>query len=269
MCLILLAHRVHPRYPLVIAANRDEFHARPTASSHFWQVPGGILAGRDLEAGGTWLGLNSRGRFAAITNVSEKAEDGSWLSRGDLVQQFLAGEASTPAFAEGIDGRHYRGFNLLLWDGDALAYTSNRGTPETLQPGIYGLANAGLGEDRFKVGRGTDTLAAAIDTAADDDALISALLSLLSDRTPPEAPERRRVPGMSDAMQRALGACFIVGESYGTRASTVVLLDHSRGTMIEQVYAPAGALAGVSHHSLSLGPGQRDVLDSSGRRGAG
>lgn len=268
MCLILLAHRVHPDYPLIIAANRDEFHARPTASSHFWQVPGGVLAGRDLEAGGTWLGIDHRGRFAAVTNVSEEAQDGRWLSRGDLVQAFLAGDASAMAFASGIQGARYRGFNLLLWDSRALAYTSNRGHPQTLPPGIHGLANAGLGENRFKVQRATDALTAAIAAATDDDSLIHALSELLSDRTTPSVAERRRAPGMSDAMQRALGACFIVGDTYGTRASTIVLLDHRRATMVEQVYAPAGAPAGLSRHRLSFTPKARDGLDSQGQREA-
>ena len=252
MCLILIAHRVHPRYPLVVAANRDEFHARPTASSHFWQVPGGTLAGRDLEAGGTWLGLNSRGGFAAITNISEQHKEGNWLSRGELVQQFLGGDTSATAFPPTVQGQRYRGFNLLLWDGKALTYTSNRGGLETLAPGVYGLANDRLNESRFKVQRGTDALTAAIDTAPEDDALFDALFSILSDPTPPATPERRRVAGMSEAMQQALGACFIVGDTYGTRASTAVLLNDVKATMIERVYAPSGMPAGVSQHSLSL-----------------
>ncbi|MFN2327340.1 MAG: NRDE family protein [Chromatocurvus sp.] len=255
MCLILVAHRVHPVNSLVIAANRDEFHARPTASSHFWQVPDGILAGRDLEAGGTWLGLGRHGQFAAVTNVSEAHEDGQWLSRGDLVQQFLAQEDSAVAFAAGIQGQKYRGFNLLLWDGNSLTYTSNRGgAAETLPPGIYGLANDSLGESRFKVQRGTEALAAATTGSTDDDALVDALFSLLSDTTAPTTPERRRVPGMSAAMQRALGACFIVGEAYGTRASTVVLLHAGGGSLIERVYAPAGIPAGTSHHRVAFTP---------------
>lgn len=260
MCLILVAHQVHPVYPLVVAANRDEFHARPTASSHFWQVPDGILAGRDLEAGGTWLGLGRRGQFAAVTNVSEAHEDGQWLSRGDLVQQFLAQKGSAVAFAAGIQGQKYRGFNLLLWDGNSLTYTSNRGgAPETLAPGIYGLANDSLGESRFKVQRGTEALAAAMASARDDDALVDALFSLLSDRTAPTTAERRRVPGMSAAMLRALGACFIVGEAYGTRASTLVLLTAGGGSMIERVYAPAGIAAGTSHHRVAFTPGSASL----------
>lgn len=255
MCLILLAHRVHPAYPLVVAANRDEFHARPAASSHFWRLPGGILAGRDLEAGGTWLGVNSAGCFAAITNVSEGHADGDWLSRGDLVQQFLAGEDSADSFASLVDGQCYRGFNLLLWDRATLVYTTNRGESEALPPGIYGLANGGLDEGRFKVRRGTAALAAALDSAVDDNDLASALVAALSDHTPPPSPEPRRVPGMSDSMLQALGACFIEGDTYGTRASTVVLLNDHRGTMLEKVYAPGGVLAGTSHHHLAFGPG--------------
>lgn len=255
MCLILVAHQVHPVYPLVVAANRDEFHARPTASSHFWRVPDGILAGRDLKAGGTWLGLGRGGQFAAVTNVSEAHEDGQWLSRGDLVQQFLAQDDSAVAFPASIQVRNYRGFNLLLWDGNSLTYTSNRGgAPETLPPGIYGLANDSLGESRFKVQRGTEALKAAMTSAGDDDALVDALFTLLSDRTVPTTAERRRVPGMSDAMQRALGACFIVGEAYGTRASTAVLLSAGGGSMIERVYAPSGIPAGTSHHRVTFTP---------------
>lgn len=239
----------------MVAANRDEFHARPTASSHFWRVPDGILAGRDLEAGGTWLGLDSHGRFAAVTNVSEAREYGQWLSRGDLVQQFLGQDKSAAAFATGIQGQQYRGFNLLLWDGNSLIYASNRGgEPEALPPGVYGLANDRLGESRFKVQRGTEALAAATTSATNDDALLDVLFSLLSDRTVPTTPERRRGPDMSAAMQRALGACFIVGEAYGTRASTVVLLSADGGSMIEHVYAPAGIPAGTSQHRVAFRP---------------
>jgi len=275
MCLILFAHRIHPVYSLVVAANRDEFHARPTASSHFWQEPDDILAGRDLEAGGTWMGLGRRGQFAAVTNVSGAYEDGQWLSRGDLVQQFLAQDNAAVTFAAGIQEKNYRGFNLLLWDGNSLIYTSNRGgAAETLAPGIYGLANDSLGENRFKVQRGTEALAAATTSATDDDALVGALFALLSDRTTPTTPERRRVPDMSADMQRALGACFIVGQAYGTRASTLAFLTASEGSMIEQVYTPAGIPAGTSHHRMAFTPDsdgstQRSFTDCCESRRAG
>ena len=253
MCLILIAHRVHPRLPLVVAANRDEFHARPSASSHFWQEPVGMLAGRDLQAGGTWLGVNRSGCFAAITNVSEIHAEGHWLSRGDLVRQFL--DSATPAtvFADTIAPQHYRGFNLLMWDGHALTYSSNRSLAETLRPGIYGLANAGLNESRFKVWRGSRAMQAALSGAQKKNGnLVDSLFSLLSDPTPSTTPEPRRIPGMSDATQRALSACFITGDEYGTRASSVVLLGPDECLFSERVYAPRGMLLGQSQHTLAL-----------------
>lgn len=263
MCLILVAHRVHPKYPLVVAANRDEFHSRPTASSHFWQLPEGILAGRDLQAGGTWLGLDRRGRFAAVTNVSESRNEENYASRGDLVEQFLRQDTSASAFYAGIQQDNYRGFNLLLWDGESLDYTSNRGgVTETLAPGVYGLANDRLGERRFKVTRGVDALTAAMASKSEESALVDALFAVLSDQTPPATAEQRRVSGLSDAMQQALGACFIAGETYGTRASTVVLLGPGSGHMIERVYAPEGTPAGVSQHHLVLQNQHERLRDS-------
>lgn len=249
MCLILFAAGMHPDYPLIVAANRDEFHARPTASSHVWQVPDGILAGRDLQAGGTWLGVNRRGQFAAITNVSERVQDGDWLSRGDLVKQFLGGANAAVDFAAGIAGERYRGFNLLLRDGDALVHASNRGDTGVLADGIHGIANADLGEDRFKVRRGTEGIAAALESTRDDDALVRALFAMLTDRTPPPMPERHAA-GLSASEQQALGACFIVGRDYGTRASTLVLIGEHGARVIERIHGPMGADAGCSEHSL-------------------
>ena len=157
MCLVLFAYDPASDHPLVVAANRDEFYARPAKSAHFWEDRPDILAGRDLTAGGTWLGVSRSGRFATVTNFAE--EDGpadAPLSRGRLPERFLAGSDSAHHFAHHLDGAGYRGFNLLLWDGSALVYTSNRGHSEDLEPGIYGLANAELGADWPKVRRGRE-----------------------------------------------------------------------------------------------------------------
>lgn len=253
MCLVLFAYDPASDHPLVVAANRDEFYARPARSAHFWEDRPEILAGRDLSAGGTWLGVSRSGRFATVTNFAE--EDGpadAPLSRGRLPELFLAGTESAHHFAHHIDGGAYRGFNLLLWDGSALVYTSNRGHSEDLAPGIYGLANAELGADWPKVRRGRAALAAAIARGARPGELIE----LLADRTvPPDHELPRR--GRPIELERRVGACFIVGDDYGTRASTAVVFRRpTNGTptvsFVEQEYGPGGSIGKRSSFSIDL-----------------
>lgn len=142
MCLILLAWRVDPARPLIVAANRDEFHARAAEPAHFWKDPPGILAGRDLEAGGTWMGVSRSGRFAAVTNYKGGRDPGAKESRGALVTRFLLQELSAEESISKVTPSHYSGFNLLLCDGEELWWLSNRdGAPQRLEPGIYGLGN--------------------------------------------------------------------------------------------------------------------------------
>ena len=144
MCLIVLAWRVRPDYPLVVAANRDEFHARPAERARFWQDPPAILAGRDLEAKGTWMGVSRSGRFAAVTNYRGGRDANAKESRGALVTGFLATDSSAKAFAAKTEKTKdgYSGFNLLVADRDELWWLSNRdGGLRRLQPGFYGLGN--------------------------------------------------------------------------------------------------------------------------------
>ena len=143
MCLILVAWRKSESNPLVVAANRDEFHGRPAAPAAFWEDRPGILAGRDLEARGTWMGVSRGGKFAAVTNYRGAREPRAAESRGALVARFLEnGEAAAP-YVDKIRGSAYSGFNLLACDGEELWWTSNRGgQPRRLAPGIYGLGNA-------------------------------------------------------------------------------------------------------------------------------
>ena len=139
MCLILVAWRVHEQYPLIVAANRDEFHGRPAARAAFWDDKPEVLAGRDLQARGTWMGVSRGGRFAAVTNYRGGTEPGAAESRGALVTRFLDG-VSVPQLAERKAA--YSGFNLLAADGAALWWLSNRdGAPRRLEPGWYGLGN--------------------------------------------------------------------------------------------------------------------------------
>jgi uncharacterized protein with NRDE domain len=144
MCLILLAWRVHPEYPLIVAANRDEFHARPATPAAFWSDQPSILAGRDLEAGGTWMGVSRSGKFAAVTNYRGATEPRAAESRGALVTRFLQGDQPAAAYVASVakTAAAYSGFNLLAADGEALWWMSNRGgEPRSLEAGIHGLGN--------------------------------------------------------------------------------------------------------------------------------
>jgi uncharacterized protein with NRDE domain len=142
MCLIVLAWRLRPDLPLIVAANRDEFHARPAAPAAFWEDQPEILAGRDLEARGTWMGVSRSGRFAAVTNFRGGQEPRAIESRGALVSRFLGNGEDPDAYVRGLKKNLYSGFNLLVADGEELWSVSNRdGEPRRLEPGIYGLGN--------------------------------------------------------------------------------------------------------------------------------
>ena len=176
MCLILAAWRVHPEFPLVVAANRDEFHARPAARAAFWDDRPAILAGRDLEAKGTWLGVSRSGRFAAVTNYRGGREAGAIESRGFLVSRFLEGGATSGEYIGEVAGRgaRYSGFNLLAEDGEELWWCSNRDSgPRRLEPGIYGLGNFLL--DTPEVAEPKAQFALAIDPAPAVESLFSVL----------------------------------------------------------------------------------------------
>lgn len=222
MCLILLAHGAHPDYPLVIAANRDEYYRRPTAKAAFWQDYPHILAGRDLECMGTWLGVTRQGRFAAITNFRDPRERKiDAPSRGTLVSEFLASKREPREYLEEVAARasDYKGFNLLVGDIDNVFYFSSRaGQVQEVSPGIHGLSNHLLDTPWPKVARGKLRLRAAL---ADEPSLES-LLDLLHDREPAAETELPDT-GIGTPMERVLSPALIVSPQYGTRASTAVL----------------------------------------------
>lgn len=238
MCLILFGYRVRADAPLVVAANRDEFYARPTEAARFWRDEPTILAGRDLEAGGTWLGVDARGRFAAVTNYREEppAEKPPG-SRGELTTGFLKGDAPAVDYARGIAADRFRGFSLLLFDGQALVCVSNRSGLEIVEPGVHGLANVELDCDWPKVRRGRMFL----DRLLHQDAppTPDALLELLGDRTLPddeELPQR----GLEIEFERRTAPCFIASENYGTRASTALVLGPATATFSEHSFGSNG-----------------------------
>jgi len=248
MCLILLAWRAREDYPLVLAANRDEFYRRPSAPAQFWDDEPGVLGGRDLEKGGTWLAVSRSGRLAAVTNYRDgRGRRAAPRSRGELVASFVAGTDAPDRYVAGLaaSAADYDGFNLLvgsLWDG--IAYYSNRGgAPHQLQPGVHGLSNHLLNSPWPKVERGKAGLLDLL--AAPAGELVPALFSLLEDQTP--APDDLLPDtGVGHAWERVLSTAFIRSADYGTRCTTVILAD------------AAGQVRFIEHtHALGLTGAQR------------
>jgi uncharacterized protein with NRDE domain len=253
MCLALIALHAHPRYPLVIAANRDEFHARAADPAHWWTHE--MLAGRDRVAGGTWFGVTRAGRWALITNFREgAARDASAPSRGGLVTGALNGAETALAFTAraSVDGQRFHGFNLLVGDGATGAYASNRASGGlALAHGIVGLSNHLLDTPWPKVVRGKANLAAAL--ARDDDPL-AATFELLSDRQQASAAALPAT-GVSPHWERILSPTFIVSAEYGTRCSTVMTIDGSgMARFVERSFDASGMTTGEVAHLFRIEP---------------
>jgi uncharacterized protein with NRDE domain len=238
MCLIFLAHRVHPRYPLVLAANRDEFYQRPTAPAAFWESEPQLLAGRDLKSGGTWLGISRTGRIAALSNFRDPANiRDNTPSRGDLVTDYLLGDTPPAEYLALLQQRsqNYNGFNIIFGDLENIFFHSNRGkVAPLLQPGIHGLSNHLLDTDWPKVRHGKNTLAEILAHGKEPD--IEEIFTLLGDRT---TPDDSLLPdtGVGLETERLLAPLFITGPTYGTRSSSILLINHAAEvTFIERTY---------------------------------
>jgi uncharacterized protein with NRDE domain len=244
MCVLFIAWQSHPRFPVVLAANRDEFRARPTAPLGPWPGRPDVLGGRDLKEGGSWLAASHGGRFAAVTNFRQVPPAPARHSRGALVGDFVCGAASPADFSAHIAaaGAAYGGFNLFVGDGTSLWYVSNRGAgPRQLAPGLYGLSNGLLDDDWPKMRRGRAALAALL---ADDLIHEEALFDLLADRTPADDHELPDT-GVGLHLERTLSSIFIAGDDYGTRSSTVLLIDAQGGVrMHERRWGANGVPAG-------------------------
>jgi uncharacterized protein with NRDE domain len=246
MCLIVLAWQAHADYPLVVAANRDEFFARASAPAGFWEGSPEILAGRDLQAGGTWLGITRRQRFSALTNYRE---GGRQLvdapSRGALVADFLAGDSNPQAYLASLSrkGANYNGFNLFVGDGRRLGYFSNRAAgagPRWLLPGIYGLSNHLLDTPWPKLAAAKAAFAEALGRLPASAPFFELLADeeIVADTHLPET-------GVPLEWERILSAVFVTSPDYGTRASTLLTL-HRSGmiTLIERSFGPGATPLG-------------------------
>jgi uncharacterized protein with NRDE domain len=245
MCLLVFAWKAHPDYPLIIAANRDEFHARPSQDAHWWPDLPNVLAGRDLQAGGTWLAVSRSGRFATVTNYREQPRPQRGLrSRGEIATKFVSGSEDAMTCVASLAGDSYAGVSVIAADGDSVCYTSNRGDePRSLEPGVYGLSNASLDTPWSKLLRTREALTKLIDT---DNVNATELFRLLADRSPAPNSEVDSA-SLPFKLARTLTAPFIVAESYGTRCSTTVLVTSDQKLQFsERRFAPDGSASGDS-----------------------
>lgn len=259
MCLILFALEAHPRYRLVVAANRDEWFHRETEPARFWDEDANVLAGRDLAQRGTWMGITRTGRFAAVTNFREpdrRRDDAK--SRGALVSEFLFGRTAPEAFVQQIetDAQQYNGFNFLAADMHAMRYFSNRvqaglgaGRGSPIGPGVYGLSNHLLDTDWPKVRLGKARLAQVLRDDKIDD---GELFELLAHRGP--APESELPStGVPPERERALSAAHVLLGEYGTRSSTVLLVGRDGWVQFaERSFDRHGVMIGLSAEQFRL-----------------
>ncbi|WP_028080958.1 NRDE family protein [Solimonas soli] len=255
MCLIALALDAHPRYSLVLAANRDEFHARPAAPASWWDDAPHIFGGRDLQQHGSWLAAARDGRWAAVTNVRRMVlPDPSAPSRGALISDYLRGSSGAADYARSLSAtaHRYAGFNLLIGDRDGVFYVGNlpRFTLQALTPGLHAVSNASLDTPWPKLVHLKSRLA---QWCADDDHDSAPLFAALSD---PRAAADDELPdtGVGLERERFLSAAFIRGAEYGTRCSTVLTIDAGgHASFHEKRYGADAVYAGETIEYLQFG----------------
>ena len=253
MCLLILAWNAHPRYRLVLAGNRDEYHARATDAAGWWPDTPGVLGGRDLEAGGTWLAVARNGRWGVVTNYREIADTGpAERSRGELVADFVRGTEQPQAFGRARDAlaAQYAGYSLLVGDRASLHYFTNRDVPVSPLPaGIHGLSNERLNTPWPKLERTRRRFA---ELLAAGDPAPEALFGMLADREPAAGDELPRT-GLEPELERLVSAPFVVSPAYGTRSSHVVLAGHDgRMRLLERRFDRAGSTLGTSEFEFDL-----------------
>jgi uncharacterized protein with NRDE domain len=241
MCLILFAFQQDPDYPLIVAANRDEFYRRPTQAAHFWPEAPRLFAGKDLQAGGTWMGVTKEGRFAAVTNYRETAIPPEHaISRGELCKNFLNSDISAANYLDQLDQKknRYAGFNLLAGTSNELYYYSNRqGLIQAITPGVHGLSNGLLNTSWPKVETGKTALAHMLATNSSPEGLLDLLLDkkIADDDALPST-------GVDINTERLLSSRFILSEHYGTRSSAALRMDyHGNIDWAEQSFNQQGA----------------------------
>ena len=233
MCLIAIAWQARSDLPLLVAANRDEWRDRPAKPAHWWPERPEIFAGRDLQAGGTWMGVTRTGRFAAVTNFRDPSDRRATArSRGTLVTAFLVGNETPARFLSSLSASasEYNGFNLIVGDAAGLFYFASReGQPRALEPGVHAISNHLMDEPWPKVVGAR----LGMDQALEERDPTEALFRMLSDGSLPSDEELPNT-GVGIAWERRLGSALITGEDYGTRASTVFTLGEKGEVSFEE-----------------------------------
>ena len=260
MCLLFFAYECHPSYRLILAANRDEYYRRPTETAHFWASHPWVLAGRDLEMLGTWMGITRSGRFAALTNFRDpSAQIMNAKSRGMLVSNFLCFNKSSEKYMQEVVNKRtlYNPFNLLVGDSSNLLYCNKQSSlVKALKPGIYGLSNHFLDTPWPKVRKSTCALA----NYTKDQAEIEpqALFEILADT---ELAQDHELPktGISQEYEKILSSIFIQGVEYGTRSSTVLLIDRNNHVIFkEKSFIPGQEQCVEVNHEFNHSNNQND-----------
>lgn len=250
MCLVLFAYKQHPEYALVVAANRDEFHARPTTKAGFWPQAPKVFAGCDEKGGGTWMGVTRKGRFAILTNIRDIAKvRGSVPSRGGLVSDFLIKNKNPRKYLETVsaNAQKYNPFNLLAGSRDEIFYcTSHDRAVKKLSPGFYGLSNWTLDTPWPKVEKGKQAIKKVFKNLEHGSNLDrEALFSILADNL---APPANMLPdtGIGLEWERELGSIFVKSPGYGTRSSTVLIISKTGAISVEErSFGPQGPEQGL------------------------
>jgi len=263
VCLLVIAWRSHARFPLIVAANRDEFHDRPAAPLGRWATPPHLIGGRDLRAGGTWLALDRSRRFGVVTNYRDlQRPSPDAPSRGELIPRYLGEPRGAGEFLAALEphASRYSGFNLLLADNRELWYASNRAQPfaRALPPGIYGLSNHLLDTPWPKLARVRKSfdswLAALPEDVPPSATLLDAPLAMLEDRSLASADETLPATGLPREWERVLSSPFVLHPEYGTRCSTAVLIDRDGALLVrERRFEPSGMRSGETE--IALPPG--------------
>ncbi|MCD9085969.1 NRDE family protein [Stenotrophomonas sp. SY1] len=245
MCLVTFAWKCHPRWRLFMAGNRDEFHARPTAPLQRWPAPlAGVIAGRDLRSGGSWMGVNTLGHAAVVTNVRDPTAPSGGPSRGELIAGYLGGTQDATTYVDALANRasEFAPFNLLVADAEHCCFLGNHPALHLrLPPGIHGMSNGTLDAPWPKTRR---LMQALEQWLARDEITLDGIWQALADesRPPDEALPHTGIPL---ELERRLSSAFIRGTDYGTRASTVIAIDHEgQGFIHERRFGPEGVFLG-------------------------
>lgn len=251
MCILFLAIQQHPDYPLIIAANRDEFHDRPSASMHYWEAHPDILAGRDLLKGGTWLGVNRQGAFAAVTNfrtgkpVSDEAR-----SRGELVTDYLTNTDSNQSFTNRLADKadQYSPFNLVFGGLQGITVFCNQDySNKTLEPGFHSISNGFVDQHWPKMQLGVDRLEHVVQEKP--NLKTDNLNAIMHDQTQAKDEDLPET-GVSKDVERFISSIFITGDNYGTRATSYLFYGQSEIDIHELNYSRSGSL--IEHQSFSI-----------------